>query len=106
MAGPQPWHERAELEPDGEPLAEPVRAKLHIDETVNVSCDGCPPDLTAKISFIARDAEFTPPVIFSREEREKLVFLVEARPQGEAAALTAGQPVTVTLGPGEQMVRR
>jgi HlyD family secretion protein len=45
-------------------------------------------------------------VIFSREEREKLVFLVEARPQGEAAALTAGQPVTVTLGPGEQMVRR
>jgi HlyD family secretion protein len=87
-------------------VAEPVRAKLHIDETVNVSCDGCPPDLTAKISFIARDAEFTPPVIFSREEREKLVFLVEARPQGEAAALTAGQPVTVTLGPGEQMVRR
>ena len=87
-------------------VAEPVRAKLHIDETVNVSCDGCPPDLTAKISFIARDAEFTPPVIFSREEREKLVFLVEARPQGEAAALTAGQPVTITLGPGEQMVRR
>src|SRR6476469_2052440 len=79
-------------------VAEPVRAALQLDQTVSVSCDGCPPDLKAKISFIARDAEFTPPVIFSREQRQKLVFLVEARPQGEAAALTAGQPVTVTLG--------
>jgi HlyD family secretion protein len=87
-------------------VAEPVRAKLQIDQTVNVTCDGCPPGLKAKISFISRDAEFTPPVIFSREERQKLVFLVEARPEGEAAALTAGQPVTITLAPGQQVVRR
>jgi HlyD family secretion protein len=87
-------------------VAEPVRAKLQIDQTVEVSCDGCPPGLKAKISFISRDAEFTPPVIFSREERQKLVFLVEARPEGEASALTAGQPVTVTLAPGQQVVRR
>jgi HlyD family secretion protein len=87
-------------------VAEPVRAKLELDQTVNVSCDGCPPDLKAKISFISRDAEFTPPVIFSREQREKLVYLIEARPEGETATLTAGQPVTVTLAPGQQMVRR
>ena len=87
-------------------VAEPVRAKLQLEQTVNVSCDGCPPDLKAKISFISRDAEFTPPVIFSREQRQKLVFLIEARPEGEAAALTAGQPVTVTLAPGQQVVRR
>jgi HlyD family secretion protein len=87
-------------------VAEPVRAKLQVDQTVEISCDGCPPALRAQISFIARDAEFTPPVIFSREQREKLVFLVEARPADEAADLTAGQPVTVTLGPGQQMVRR
>jgi len=87
-------------------VAEPERAGLHVDQRVSVSCDGCPPDLHAKISFIAREAEFTPPVIFSREQRQKLVYLVEARPEGPAAALTAGQPVTVTLGPGEQMVRR
>jgi HlyD family secretion protein len=87
-------------------VAEPVRASLQIDQTVNISCDGCPADLHAKINFIARDAEFTPPVIFSREQRQKLVFLVEARPEGEASALTAGQPVTVTLGPGQQLVRR
>ena len=87
-------------------VAEPERAGLQVDQSVKVSCDGCPPDLHAKISFIGREAEFTPPVIFSREQRQKLVYLVEARPEGAAADLTAGQPVTVTLGPGQQMVRR
>jgi HlyD family secretion protein len=87
-------------------VAEPVRAGLQVDQRIALFCDGCPPDLHAKINFIAREAEFTPPVIFSREQRQKLVYLVEARPEGPAAALTAGQPVTVTLGPGEQMVRR
>jgi len=87
-------------------VAEPVRAGLQVDQSVGVTCDGCPPDLHAKISFIAREAEFTPPVIFSREQREKLVYLVEARPDGLAAELTAGQPVTVTLGAHEQVVRR
>jgi HlyD family secretion protein len=87
-------------------VAEPVRAGLQVDQRVALTCDGCPPDLHAKINFIAREAEFTPPVIFSREQRQKLVYLVEARPEGPAAKLTAGQPVTVTLGPGEQMVQR
>lgn len=83
-------------------VGEPELATLHLDQTVALSCDSCPPDLSAKISFIAREAEFTPPVIFSREQRQKLVFLVEAKPGPEAAKLTAGQPVTVTLGPAAQ----
>lgn len=87
-------------------VAEPERAKLQVDQTIKLTCDGCPPDLTAKINFISREAEFTPPVIFSREQRQKLVYLVEARPEGPATELTAGQPVTVTLGPGQQTVRR
>jgi HlyD family secretion protein len=87
-------------------VAEPVRAGLQVDQRVALSCDGCPPDLHAKINFIAREAEFTPPVIFSREQRQKLVYLVEARPEGPAAKLTAGQPVTIKLAPGEQMVQR
>jgi HlyD family secretion protein len=87
-------------------VAEPVRATLHVDQTIKVTCDGCKGELLAKISFIARDAEFTPPVIFSREQRQKLVFLVEARPSDATAKLTAGQPVTVSLGREPQVVQR
>ena len=63
---------------------------------VGVSCDGCDKGLTAKVSFIARSAEFTPPVIYSLEERAKLVFLIEARPE-QPDKFRVGQPVTVTL---------
>jgi HlyD family secretion protein len=87
-------------------VAEPERVKLKLDQRIAISCDGCPPDLHAKINFISREAEFTPPVIFSREQRRKLVFLVEARPEGPTKELTAGQPVTVTFGPNQQMVQR
>lgn len=70
--------------------------KLAIGDTVAVGCDGCAPDLTARVSFIGQTAEFTPPVIYSLEERSKLVFLVEARPE-KPAALRVGQPVSVSL---------
>jgi HlyD family secretion protein len=70
--------------------------EIKYGETVNVSCDGCANRLTAKVSFIARSAEYTPPVIYSMEERTKLVFLIEARPE-EPNRFRVGQPVTVTL---------
>ncbi|HET7190753.1 MAG TPA: efflux RND transporter periplasmic adaptor subunit [Pseudolabrys sp.] len=70
--------------------------QIKYGETVGVSCDGCDKDLTAKISFIARSAEFTPPVIYSMEERAKLVFLIEARPE-HPEKFRVGQPITVTL---------
>jgi HlyD family secretion protein len=82
-------------------VSEADRAALRIGESVAVSCDGCPSGLTATVHFISRDAEFTPPVIFSREQRKKLVFLVEARPGEKTAELTAGQPVSVTLPQGQ-----
>ena len=65
-------------------------------ETVNVSCDGCEAGLTAKVTFIANSAEYTPPVIYSLEERAKLVFLIEAHPD-QPEKFRVGQPVTVTL---------
>ena len=70
--------------------------RIKIGDTVAVSCDGCAKDIIAKVSFIARSAEYTPPVIYSREERAKLVYLIEARP-AEPEQLRVGQPVTVTL---------
>ena len=73
-----------------------VLPKISLGDTIGVSCDGCPADITARISFIASSAEFTPPVIFSEEERGKLVFLVEALPD-KPDSLRVGQPVSVTL---------
>lgn len=62
-----------------------------------VRCDGCPQDLKARISYVSADPEFTPPVIYSLENRQKLVYLVEARPMGDAGPLQPGQIVDVDL---------
>jgi HlyD family secretion protein len=71
---------------------------IRIDDPVSVRCDGCPAEIAGKVTFIAGSAEYTPPVIYSLEERQKLVFLIEARPDS-ASGLRVGQPVSVTLKP-------
>jgi HlyD family secretion protein len=66
--------------------------------TVAIACDGCGAPIEAKITFISTQAEFTPPIIYSRESRAKLVFLVEARPEPkDAPRLHPGQPVDVKV---------
>ena len=75
---------------------EAMLPKLKLGDTVAISCDGCEPGIEAKISFIARSSEFTPPVIYSMEERSKLVFLIEARTE-RTDQLRVGQPVSVRL---------
>lgn len=67
---------------------------IELGEPVRVSADGLDAPLEAHISFISADAEFTPPVIYSRDAREKLVFLVEARVPA-ASPLKPGLPVEV-----------
>lgn len=74
-------------------------ARMPVGAKVRVFCDGCPEDLTATISYRAPEPEFTPPVIYSIERRQKLVYLIEARPDVGAAALEPGQIVTVSLPP-------
>jgi HlyD family secretion protein len=65
-------------------------------QKLSVTCDGCPAPISAAVTFISPQAEFTPPVIYSRQERAKLVFLIEARPAPEdAVRLHPGQPVDV-----------
>jgi HlyD family secretion protein len=72
--------------------------KLAIGDEVRVTCDNCSAGLTAKLYFIATSAEYTPPVIYSLDERNKLVYLVQARPS-RPDALRVGQPVSVFLNP-------
>ena len=67
-------------------------ATLALGQTVTRHLRQLPAGSAARISFISSEAEFTPPVIFSQEERAKLVFRVEAQParRRRAAARPAG----------------
>jgi HlyD family secretion protein len=77
-------------------VPEPDLPKLAVGDEVRVKCDNCAADLTAKIYFIATSAEYTPPVIYSLDERNKLVYLIQARPS-RPDALRVGQPISVYL---------
>jgi len=69
---------------------------IKLGERVNLSCDGCKAARGGRIVFIAKGAEFTPPVIFTEKERQKLVFMAEVLPD-DPARFHPGQPVLVTL---------
>ncbi|NWG71480.1 MAG: HlyD family efflux transporter periplasmic adaptor subunit [Parvularculaceae bacterium] len=76
---------------------EGLLSQIAVGGAVSVSCDRCDGVIDARVTYVASEPQFTPPVIYSVEEREKLVFLVEARPVANAR-LTPGLPVTVRLG--------
>jgi HlyD family secretion protein len=81
-------------------VPETLLPRIGIGDRVEVNCDGCGAPIEAHISFISRNAEFTPPVIYSTEERNKLVYLVEARTDN-VASLRVGQPIDVRIFPRE-----
>lgn len=107
----QVFHRPGEVVNPGEPVAsllppanmkvrffvpEARLSEVHLGQAITVTCDGCPGPLSAKVSFIADQPQFTPPVIYSLDERDKLVFLVEARldnPDG----VHPGQPLDISL---------
>lgn len=79
-------------------VSEPMLAQIHAGTGVKLGCDGCGAPIAATVDFVSNLAEYTPPVLYSKENRGKLVFLVEARPAAaDAARLKPGQPVDVTL---------
>jgi len=79
-------------------VPETLLGGLKLGQAVTVNCDGCAGPFAATIQFIAGRAEFTPPVLYSKENRAKLVYLVEAKPApADAVKLHPGQPVDVTL---------
>lgn len=71
-------------------------SSIAVGDLLDVSCDGCADDMTARINYIADGPEFTPPVIYSLENRQKLVYLVEASP-ASGHKLKPGQIVEVSL---------
>ena len=75
-------------------VPEPELGAIHVGQEVDLRCDGCAPGMTGTVRFIAPEAEYTPPVIYSVGSRGKLVFMVEAWP-AEGITLNPGQPVDV-----------
>ena len=70
------------------------RSQMAIGDTLAVTCDGCADGLTATITHLASDPQYTPPIIYSREERHRLVFRAEAR-MGQGTGLLPGQPIVL-----------
>lgn len=71
--------------------------QLAVGEKIRIVCDGCGEPIAATIRYIAPRAEYTPPVIYSRQQRARLVFMVEAKPDAGLDRLRVGQPVDVTV---------
>jgi HlyD family secretion protein len=79
-------------------VPESIVGGIQIGRPVEIRCDGCPAPIQAQVSFVSAQAEYTPPVLYSKDSRAKLTFLVEARPQAaDAAKLRPGQPIDVAL---------
>jgi HlyD family secretion protein len=78
-------------------IPETELAQVAVGGKVAVSCDGCATTFPATVTFVSPTAEYTPPVIYSRERRARLVYMAEAHPETPAAALRVGQPADVTL---------
>jgi HlyD family secretion protein len=77
-------------------IPETELATVHVGDPLAIGCDACAAGITAAITFIASQPEYTPPVIYSESNREKLVYLIEAHPTPEQATqLRPGQPVDV-----------
>ncbi|MBS7542687.1 HlyD family secretion protein [Ancylobacter oerskovii] len=79
-------------------VPEPDLARFRLGARVIIHCDGCEGSVPATVSYIATESEYTPPVIYSLDERSKLVFLLEAKPD-DPLKLRPGQPITVELAP-------
>ncbi|MGE4290848.1 MAG: HlyD family secretion protein [Desulfovibrio sp.] len=109
------FYDRGEWVAAGKPVvsllpSENIKVVFFVPETqagtlrpgmrAEISFDGAVAPVPVTISYVSPEAEYTPPVIYSSENRAKLVFLVEARPEpGRETELRPGQPVDVRLAP-------
>lgn len=81
-------------------VPEPEVAALAPGRMVRLHADGWPAPVQARVTYLATQPEYTPPVIYSRENRAKLVFMVEAVPDpAPAGTLPPGLPVEVSIAP-------
>ena len=79
-------------------VAEPVLASLPVGTAVQIHCDGCARDIPAHVTYVAPQAEFSPPELYNRDNRQRLLYMLEATPDSSPELLHPGQPVDVVVG--------
>jgi len=75
---------------------EEMLGKIHLGQKITLTCDNCPPQIPATVTYLSPQAEYTAVMIYNRENRAKLTYLVEAAPE-QAIKLHPGQPVDVEI---------
>ena len=78
-------------------VPEAALASISLGDKMSFRCDGCGSGMTATVTYVADGPEFTPPVIYSLDSRQKLVWLIEAKPDSDAFLLKPGQIVDADL---------
>lgn len=78
-------------------IPENMLSMIELGKVVIISCDGCKEKIPAKITYIAKQAEYTPPVIYSKDSRQKMVFMVEAKLDESETCLHPGLPVDINI---------
>lgn len=79
-------------------VPETMLPQIKVGQTVIVQCDGATQPFKAVVNYISTQAEYTPPVIYSRETRANLVYMIEAVfSPADATNLRPGQPADVSL---------
>jgi HlyD family secretion protein len=74
--------------------------KVKVGGPAQVICDGAGKTYAATVNYISTAAEYSPPVLYNRENRASMVYMIEARfAAADAPQLRPGQPVDVKLAP-------
>ena len=78
-------------------VPEAALSSIRAGDLVTATVNGRPTPIGARVSYLSSQPEYTPPVLYNRDNRSKLVFMVEAVPSDPAVArdLHPGQPVDV-----------
>jgi HlyD family secretion protein len=71
-----------------------VLSTLQLNQKIFFTCDGCAEKNEATISYISPEAEYVPPLVYSRDNRENLVFRIKAHIE-KPLSFKPGQPVII-----------
>jgi len=80
---------------------------IKLGQPVTIRCDGCGAPINGTVSFIAPEAEYTAPIIYSKENRATLVFMIEAKPDiNDARRLHPGQPLELRFSDADSAPKK